>query len=154
MAAEAISEKIAAIKAELEEAVKGEEVIADVAEYFVLVRRVFDTIETSKKELGKFKEYMSFQVLPDMFEAQNTKSLTTVSGYRVTIASRLSVKMLDKQEGFKWLREHNLGELIQETVNSGTLSAQVKAMIENEGIEPPDYIFEVSPAPYASITKK
>jgi hypothetical protein len=61
--------------------------------------------------------------------------------------------MLDKERGFTWLRENEHEGLITETVNSITLSAFAKEMLEVNGTELPDDIFKVGTQAYTSITK-
>lgn len=52
-------------------------------------------------------------------------------GKRITISEALyaSITPEQREEVFEWLRERGLGELIQETVNARTLSAQVKELL-------------------------
>jgi hypothetical protein len=57
-----------------------------------------------------------------------------------------------KEAAFEWLRENGLGELITETVNASTLSAQARKMLE-DGTELDADIFNVSVFPTTSITK-
>jgi hypothetical protein len=40
-----------------------------------------------------------------------------------------------KDEAFAWLKDNDLGDIIQETVNSNTLSAQAKLLLEDKGLD-------------------
>lgn len=153
-AAETVSERCVDMGKLLEERVSQKELtVSQLVEYWLLARRVNDTIEAGRKELGKLVQHLSMEKIPNRFEAENLKTITTDSGYRITVAYRFSVSMLDKEKAYEWLRKNELGDLIIETVNSGTLSSQIRQMIEKEGIDPPDDIFKQSNAPYTSATK-
>jgi len=127
--------------------------LADYAELFVCSRMVNDVLDTARKNVGKVRDTLSYTDLPELFEDEGITNYTTASGYRVVITTRTSVSMIDKEAGMEWLRNHELSDLIIETVNSSSLSAQVRQMMEEEGIEPPSEIFKVSVAPYTSMTK-
>lgn len=51
---------------------------------------------------------------------------------------KYSATVLNKEEGYKWLRENNAGALITETVNAQTLAAFLKARLIEEGKDPPE----------------
>jgi hypothetical protein len=57
-----------------------------------------------------------------------------------------------KEIGIEWLRSNNAEDLIQETVNSQSLSRFAKDLIE-EGRELPEDIFNVAIIPNTSRTK-
>lgn len=151
---EAVSKRITDITEFLRAKVTAKEIsLASLVDYWLLLRRAYDTIDAARKEMLKYKDYLSNERIPERFADENVKTITTDSGYRITVAYRFSVSMLDKEKAYTWLRDHELGDLIIETVNSGTLSAQIKQMIEKEGIDPPDDIFKQSTSPYTSATK-
>lgn len=66
-----------------------------------------------------------------------------------SIRTNTSASMIDKERAFEWLREHGHGDLVQETVNSGTLASFARSLQIDEGIDLPDDIFKV--ATYNSI---
>lgn len=57
---------------------------------------------------------------------------------------KTSASMVDKAKVFEWLRERGAEDLITETVNSSTLAAYCKSLLEDEGIEPPEDLIRVS----------
>jgi len=127
--------------------------VPDMSEVFVMTRQVRDLFDASLKEITKLRDGISYKTLPEMMEDEGLSSFTTDTGYRVSVARRFSASFLDKEAGFDWLRDNDLGDIIKETVPSQTLSAQIREMIESEGMEPPDDIIKTSVAPYTSVTK-
>lgn len=127
--------------------------LSDYAEVFLLSRKCQEAMKDASTGFSNMVTHIGYSVLPEAMEQQDVTSVKTATGYRVTLNRRMNVKMLDKILGFQWLRDNNLGDLITETVNAQTLGSQVRQMMENEGIEPPDSVFEVKPSKYASMTK-
>lgn len=161
-AANHISERIVSIRGEAEKMVKGEEPyqdgadglkVGDIADIYVMVGRAYETIDEARKLLLKYKEHLSYEVIPEMFERENLKTMNTASGYRVTVSARLSASILDQPRAFAWLRENELGDIIKETVHAGTLSAQLKDMMQQDNIDPPEDLFKISTMPVTSVTK-
>ncbi len=93
-------------------------------------------------------------MIPEAFERESISSFTTDNGYRVTVSQRFFASILEgmKDVAFEWLRKNKLGDLIQPTVNAGTLSAEGKRMLE-EGRELPEQIFSTHYKPSTSLTK-
>lgn len=151
--AELMAKKLIDMKNRIEQMVDTEEKTANVAGLYVALEAVNDTVTTATKELTKYGQFLSYTKLPEMMDHDNVRSVNTNFGVRVTMSSRTSVTMIDKEEGKKWLRENGYGDIIQETVNSQTLGSLVKEMIEKENIEPPNELFSVKAAPYVSVTK-
>ena len=56
--------------------------------------------------------------------------------------TRYSASMIDREAGMAWLRENGASDMITETVNHNTLTAFVKSMVADQGIEPPADIFK------------
>jgi hypothetical protein len=83
----------------------------------------------------------------------NIRTITVEGVGRVSITHRYSCSMLDKQLGMNWLRQSGNEGLIQETVNSSTLAAFAKNMLETEGTQLPQDLFKTSVSAYTSITK-
>ena len=51
--------------------------------------------------------------------------------------SKMSVSMIDKEAGMKWLEDEGHGALIQPTVNASTLAAFAKSLLLDQGIDCP-----------------
>lgn len=160
---------------------KNTSTLNDACESYVLVKNVASVLHGATKEINKYETYVSYSVIPDLFVREGVKTITTESGYRVTISQRLSVSMqdsvisrdwlidngmealADQYEGeesfssklvaYEWLRIKGYGSIIQTTVNASALSSTVKQMIETENIEPPFELFETKPTVFTSITQ-
>ena len=108
-------------------------------------------------ELGKLVENLKTTQIPQLFEDHNVRNVSVeVDGiaYRVGVSQRVvaSVKADDKAKAYDWLRTHELGALVIETVNSSTLASTAKAMLE-EGKELDPDLFNVAIMPTTSVTK-
>lgn len=122
--------------------------------HFDEVRKATDTIKEARKALDEIEDNLSKQTVPDALRLVGVKH-TYVEGIgRVGISNRFSCSMLDKDMGFQWLRDNGHDGLITLTVNSSSLSAFAKELIEGEGVELPPEIFKVGTQSYTSITKK
>lgn len=126
--------------------------VAGAARCFIAVRDIGDALDEAMTELHKLRQALQITIIPEKFQQQGVTSFT-VDDARVTISARLSVTVLDKEKSMGWLRENGLDDIIQETVNASTLQATIKKMIEDEGREPPDDIFKLSPVMNTSVTK-
>lgn len=126
--------------------------IAGAARCFIAMREVQDTLDAAMTELHKHRQTLQIDLIPAKFQAAGVTSFT-VDDNRVTISATLSVVMKDKVGGMEWLRANDLEDIIQETVNASTLKATIRKMIEDEGKEPPDDLFTVTPVMNTSVTK-
>lgn len=115
------------------------------------VRNLHARLKEIAADVNQLADHLSMEVLP---EAMRAAGFTTVNHEvgRVTIGTRVSASMLDREQAMQWLRDNELGSLIIETVNAMTLGAQAKDMIER-GEELPHDIFKTSVKAYTSITK-
>lgn len=132
-------------------ALKSEDYL-DAIHHFVAVRRATETIKTAREALDQIEDNLSKQQIPDLMRAQGVKSVKLEGVGTVGITNRVSCSMLDKTLGFEWLRGNGHGALITETVNSSTLSAFAKELLE-AGEELPDDAFKISTSSYTSIRK-
>ena len=137
---------------ELKAAITAPGKLAETVESYVVTKRVNDMLEEGRKLIGAVAQEASYKVIPDKMADEDISTFTSRLGYRVTVSQRFSASMLDKERGFDWLRAHDLGDLIQPTVNAQTLSAQARRLVEEENIELPEDIFKTSIAPYVSVT--
>lgn len=119
-----------------------------------LSREEYEALDEMRKGIGQIFETLSRGVIPEMMRAADTKTTTIDSiRRRFTISKRFSCSILDKEAGYKWLRDEGNGAIITETVNSSTLSAFAKKRIEDEGLEMPETIFKTSIMDITSATK-
>jgi hypothetical protein len=147
---------LAAIAGHVEEEIAGikKMPLQDVLRYWHLLSDAYEALDKERKRVYAAVENLSRGTIPEMMQEQGVRSMTLDDlGYRFTVSQRFSCSMPDKDAGMKWLRENGLGDLIQETVNSGTLSSAMKRLIENEGREPPADYFNTNYMSYTSATK-
>jgi hypothetical protein len=148
----------AAIRQETDAVVATGDHIA-IIKHFNHLRSANDEIKEARKSLEQISDHLSRVVIPDVVaslrERTGEKPPFNIEGVgRATVSYRFSCSILNKKAGFEWLRSNGHDGIIQETVNSSTLSAFAKDLLENDGFELPEDIFKVSTSPYTSITKK
>jgi hypothetical protein len=114
------------------------------------IRNLHARLKEIAADVHQLSELLSTSLVP---EAMRNAGFTTVNHEigRVSISSRISASMVEKHGAIAWLKAHDLGELVIETVNSNTLSAQAKAMLE-AGEELPSEHFKITTKTQTSIT--
>lgn len=121
------------------------------------ISQQYEELDKARKELYAQIEQMSRATLPEMLDESDVKTITLeLDGgrkVRFTKNARVSCSMVDKEGGMNWLRESGNEALIQETVNSSTLSAFAKQYVEDEGRDLPPEMFKMSTLNYISATK-
>lgn len=98
--------------------------------------------------------YLKTDLVPKAFEAEGISTFNMDEGFRVTISSKFaaSIRPDMREEAYAWLQANNLGDLITQTVNAGTLTAAGKQRIE-EGFDLPEELFNSAYLPNTSVTK-
>jgi hypothetical protein len=123
------------------------------AAIYVHVKAIDDEWSEVTKSLGAATRLLKEKLVPEAFSREGIGSFTSKEGgYRVTVSELVRASMKDKEQCYAWLRDHDLGDLIQETVNASTLAAAARSLME-EGKELDDDLFEVYIAPNTSVTK-
>lgn len=125
----------------------------DIIKHFNSVRIGAELIKEAREAISEISDQLSREIVPDAMRRADVKTITVEGVGRVTVSYRFSCTMVDKGLGIDWLRKSGNGGIIQETVNSSTLSAFAKNMLEVEGKELPDDLFKVGTSPFTSITK-
>lgn len=130
----------------------------EVIKHFNQVRLAAEQIKECREALNDMSDNLSRVTIPDIIanlkERTGEKPPFNIEGVgRVSVSYRFSASMVDKEAAFAWLRGHGHEGIIQETVNSSTLSAFAKNLLETDGIELPPEAFKVGTSPYTSITK-
>jgi hypothetical protein len=121
---------------------------------YVRIRLAEDEIGSAIKALARLSDLLQYTKLPEAFEAAGVTSLT-VTGYRVTAMPlvRASITPGQKEPAFQWLRDNDYGSLVIETVNAGSLASLARSMVQDEGRELPDGLFNVHHGTTMSVTK-
>lgn len=122
---------------------------------YARVYSVHEKIEEVSKHTGALKQTFSRNIVPTAMDDSGTTNMTISEGHRLTrTADKIfaSIPTEHRDEAFSWLREHEAGDLIQETVNASTLSAYARTMME-ENKELPESLFTVLAVPSVSLTR-
>lgn len=114
------------------------------------VRNLHARLKEIAADVNQIAERLSTFLVPSAMQEAGFTTVNHAVG-RVSISSRVSASMVEKHGAMAWLRDHDLGDLIIETVNAQTLSAQAKSMLE-AGEELPTEFFKVSTKTQTSIT--
>ncbi|RPJ29581.1 MAG: hypothetical protein EHM33_00505 [Chloroflexi bacterium] len=112
-----------------------------------------EAVEADLKLLTAAIDKAKQETIPTMFKENGITSIA-VDGYRYVISEtvRASIPPASKEQAYEWLRENELEKLIIETVNSSTLAAEARRMIEAGKELDPD-LFNVYILPNTSVTK-
>jgi len=129
--------------------------VIEVIKHFDALRKAMEQIKTAREALDQLKDQLSTVSIPDMFRARDIKNMKIEGVGRCGVSYRFSCSIVadDKRVGHQWLKDNGYPDLVVETVNSSTLSAFAKNLLETEGKELPAEIFKTSSSPFTSITK-
>jgi hypothetical protein len=108
--------------------------------------------------LSELKAVLTYAREVSMPARMDTEEITTFNtdDNRITRTAKTYASIVDKDRAFAWLRENELDSLIQETVNSSSLSALAKELMEGGRELPSDEgdPFRVHIKDGVSITRK
>lgn len=127
--------------------------VPELIRHFDKMRETNELIKIARKSLEILEDRLSKSEIPDAFRRIGVKTMTVEDVGRVSIGHRWSCSIIDKPIGFQYLREQGDGGLIIETVNSSTLAAHAKDLMDTQGKELPKDKFVTSINAYTSITK-
>ena len=94
-----------------------------------------EQIEDRVKIINAEIEEISKKTLPKIMEDTEQEKITVTGVGTIYLRPELNcyVKKDIEEQFFNWLREHNHGDIIKETVHHGTLKSWAKEQIENGG---------------------
>jgi hypothetical protein len=147
----ALTEIAAVVREETNEVVATKDHV-QVIRHYDEFRKINAVIKETKDALSKMEERLSREQVPDVMRLSNIRSTTIEGVGRVSLGTRWSASMIDKDMGMKWLRDNGNGGVIQETVNAQTLGALAKEL-NDQGIDLPSDKFSTNIMTYTSITK-
>ncbi len=109
------------------------------------IKDAYDALDKARKALYHVIDLQNKGVLPERFAALEIDKVRVPQiGRSFYPLVKMSASFVDRDKGYEWLRSVGMEGLITETVNSSALTAHVKDMIDNHGIEPPDDIVKVN----------
>jgi hypothetical protein len=127
---------------------------ADLAKVYFYMDGFHDDVKAALNRLYHVIDAMDKFVLPTLLEHHGIDMVRVPEIKRsFSIRQMMTASIVDKEEGMKWLRENGFKDLIQETVNAGTLASTFRSMILDQGIDPPEEIFKVNNYKKISVTK-
>lgn len=128
--------------------------LEDALRYYNGLKTSYEELDKERKRVYEQVENLSRQTIPEMMDERGVKTITLKDiSYRFTVQVRMTVSMPDKENGMIWLRKNGLENLIQETVNSSSLTAAVKQRIEKDGLDVPPELFNTNTMNVTSMTK-
>lgn len=137
----------------LERNLKLAETTVDYARLFIEVREYLDAIDAQWKRLTALKEKLAYEKIPACLEEEGVKSITLDEGYRIHVSPLVRASCRSMEKAIEWMRENGNDALVKETINASTLAAFAKDLMQREGRELPEDIFNVWIGNNTSLTK-
>lgn len=127
---------------------------ATVAYALFQIKTVHADLDAAVKRVYHFHDGINKHLLPERLRAFDMDGIRVPEVARsFGIVGKMSASFVDKDKGFAWLRSIGQEDMIQETVNAGTLAAFCRNLILEEGVDPPEDIVKVSTYDTTSMTK-
>lgn len=127
---------------------------ATAAQVLFYVKNSHAVADRAVKDMYAVRDFLDKTIVPAKMEEQGIDMLRIPELARsFSRQSKMSASFLDKQKGFEWLRGIGQGDIIQETVNAGTLASFCRNMILEEGVDPPDDVVKVTTYHTTGINK-
>lgn len=118
--------------------------LVDALKLFHYLDTQYEALDKARKKIYGLLDSMDKGMLPAMFEASG-QDLARIPelGRSFYPTTKYSARVGDKEGLYKWLRENNGEDLIQETVNSSSLAGFLKSMSLEQGIDAPPEVAEL-----------
>lgn len=127
---------------------------SEIAEFYFYLRELYESLDDQAKRIYHAQDTLNKFLIPERLRANNMDAIRVPSVARsFSITTKTSASLIDKEKGFDWLRSIGQGDIIQETVNAGTLAALCRNLILEQGIDPPPEIVKVSTYNTTSMVK-
>lgn len=127
---------------------------AELAEFYFHLKTVYEQADEALKKVYHVQDMLSKFLIPTRLKDNGLDAIRVPSVERsFSIVTKTSASFIDKDAGLKWLRELGEGDMIQETVNAGTLAAFCRNLILEKGMDPPAEIVKVSTYDTTSMVK-
>lgn len=127
--------------------------LEDACRIYYYASEKYDELDEIRKKVGAQLEHMSREVIPGVMEERGVRNITLDDIQRQFSKSvRVTASMADKEEALDWLKSNGFGDLIQNTVNSSTLSSFAKQYVEDHQKDLPD-CFKMNAMTITSVRK-
>jgi hypothetical protein len=124
--------------------------LISISEYYKFIYECHGSLTSLVEILSNIKEELSKNVVPAVLEANNVTNIT-IGEKQLIVGGRMRANL--KENGQAWLSTVGYGDIIKNTVNAHTLTAAVKAYIEEKGMLPPDDAVSVYIEKYVAVRK-
>jgi len=126
----------------------------ELARAYVVLREAMETMEESLKPFQALFQRVKNVEMPQAFQTAGVPTINLEEGFRVSVVqqTRASIRPGMKEEAHRYLQNNGYGDVIQETINSATLSSLARTLQE-ENLELDETIFNVAIMPTTSVTK-
>lgn len=126
--------------------------IQELAAEMMAIRKELDDAKDAAAGFQQMWDHLRIQLLPEKMEDAGLENARISGIGTITLATDAWVSTKNSQELFKWLEEHEHGDLITETVNPSTLKAFLKEQLRNGEEVPSEEVVKFTPYTYAKIT--
>ena len=125
-----------------------------IAEFYFHLDTAYENADTARKRVYHVNDMLNKYLIPTRLKDAGLDLIRVASVSRsFSVVTKTSATLLDKEKGFEWLRSIGQGDVIQETVNAGTLSALCRNLVLDQGIDPPADIVNMRSYDTTSMTK-
>jgi hypothetical protein len=127
---------------------------AQIAEFYFHLDMAYEGTDTARKRVYHVVDMFNKFIIPTRLRDSGMDLIRVAAVARsFSVVTKTSATLLDKEKGFEWLRQIGQGDVIQETVNAGTLSALCRNLVLDQGIDPPPDIVNMRSYDTTSMTK-
>ena len=119
--------------------------LAEIAKVYWSVKGHRDRAKELATRLYHIQNAFDKGIIPAQFEKREVDMIRVPEMARsFSLRTNTSASMTDREGGMAWLRKNGHEDLIQNTVNAGTLASFARNLLLEEGVELPEEYFKVS----------
>lgn len=119
--------------------------ISEIARRYWVTKELYDRAKECSTRLYGIYNSFDKAIFPGQLEKRDLDMVRLPDLARsFSIRTNVSASMLDRERAMEWLRDNGHGDLIQETVNAGTLASFARNLQIEHGVDLPEYLFKVT----------
>jgi len=128
--------------------------LTNLAKRIKQLTEIHDALDSVRKQLNAEFDQLKLKEVPDLMIEMELRTFTVEGVGRVQVSGDVyaSISAEKREEAYKWLRDNNYGDMIQETVNASSLKAWLKEGIQS-GRATPEDLFKCTPYSKVSLVK-
>ena len=114
--------------------------LTNLAKRIKQLTEIHDALDSVRKQLNAEFDQLKLKEVPDLMIEMELRTFTVEGVGRVQVSGDVyaSISAEKREEAYKWLRDNNYGDMIQETVNASSLKAWLKEGIQSGRATPED----------------